>query len=367
MSEYCIDFIEKYDEILTKLKVLFNSNGDIINNIHKSLDLSKEDKLKSGVDFCNLINQNNLHAEFKLRRIKIFSSKDKLYNNISSSLFKCINLKKIFNKRDDYTKSILWDYIHLLYSFSELAHNKKPDLDYINGLMEDVKSHTIERSDDDNNINNILNFDVNDRTNNMLNDIVATFKKNSDSGESPNPMNLIMGITKKISSEYGSDIQNGNIDLENLLGQMTKSLPGFEQLGDMKGMDLSGLSSILGGMTKNQKKEDVIIDDNFSTDQIKVGEDETDNPFKNFNIGQAMKMLDSMKGTDNPLSKLLNTNENEEEDVEGGEVNDENMAELSNNLTKMLKDQFNINMDDFAEQMNEIDKNMKKQDVSIDE
>ena len=59
---------------------------------------------------------------------------------------------------------------------------------------------------------NMFNKDVNPLTSNMLEDIIGSFQEVvSNKG---NPFESIMGITEKITSKYGSMIENGDIEIE---------------------------------------------------------------------------------------------------------------------------------------------------------
>ena len=113
----------------------------------------------------------------------------------------------------------------------------------------------------------------------MIDDIVSCFQDSMESG-SGNPFDSIMGITQKITEKYQSKIESGEVELDKMMGSITSSIPGMEGL--------------VGG-NKDKKEEKVVIDENFSTDDVELGKKDEK---KGFNLSGMMKMMNGMTGGD---------------------------------------------------------------------
>jgi hypothetical protein len=333
MSNYS-DFLSNYNTILSKLHIVFNNNTEMSNQINELLSVSDQDKVKCGIKFNTIINKHTLKNDFKNKKVKIFSTKEKHLNDLSNSLFQTLSLKKIFNKRDDETKNILWSYVHLLYIHIEMNKNE-PDLTYLNELAVSVKkqeslntttTHETKETQDK------TNKDVSDV---MIHDILSTFKSNMNGNDKIDPMTMISTMTKDITDKYGSDIKNGNINLQNMLNNMIKVLP--ELSDDMKKLDLDkfDLSSIqnMKGMENINIKDmlnqfnkgatntpnNIIIDDDFSTDKIIVGEDKQAGLLDNIDIGDLLLKAGKGMKNDNPLTGIMKSFTQSNENGENGE------------------------------------------------
>ena len=95
----------------------------------------------------------------------------------------------------------------------------------------------------------------------MINDIINSFESKLNKGNS-NPLESIMEITEMINGKYNDKINNGDIEIEKLLENVTGSVPGLDKM--------------MNGLTKPKKrKETVIIDENFSTDDVTMEQDES--------------------------------------------------------------------------------------------
>ena len=88
-----------------------------------------------------------------------------------------------------------------------------------------------------------------------------------------------MGITQKITEKYQSKIESGEIELDNMMGSITSSIP--------------GMGGLMGGNKKDEEK--VVIDENFSTDDVELGKQDEK---KGFNLSGMMKMMNGMSGGD---------------------------------------------------------------------
>jgi hypothetical protein len=294
--DYCIkQYLVSYNSLIDQVSLLFEEKDYrdylLVLNAEK-----KDKKWLRGVQFYKLLT-SDLFDTFLESKIKLFSHKDDNTKEISLSLFgDVLSLKKIFNNRDDITKLKLWHYLHTMILTIELAQ-KKPNKDNINKLTELVekedkkikekeeKKIKEKEASKENNpkdvIKNMLGVDVNNETNDMLEDIIKSFEKtlNNSSG---NPFSGIMEISQKISTKYQDKINNGEIEIDKLMSSITKSVPGMDDL--LKG----GLFN--KGDTK--KKETVIIDENFSTATVEQGKQDESKP--NTNLVNMIKMADSM-------------------------------------------------------------------------
>jgi hypothetical protein len=153
-------------------------------------------------------------------------------------------------------------------------------------------------SDPKNIIKDMLGVDVNNETNDMIGDIVKSFENsmsNLKSGEVPDMASLlpsILEISKNISSKYSDKITSGEIQLEKIMGGITKNIPGMDgNLDNISKMMGGNIGDMMNGMfKKEEKKELVIIDDNFSTSQVDLGKIKES---QNINIGKMLNVADS--------------------------------------------------------------------------
>ena len=194
---------------------------------------------------------------------------------------------------------------------------------------------------------NVLNADVNNTTSNMLDDIIGSFQNVvSNKG---NPFENIMSITEMITSKYGNKIENGEVEIDKILGGMSGLLG--------KGM---------GGMMGEEKKEEpVIIDDNFSTADIDVGKEEEQKQ-ASFNFSKLMPLADmvtkinSIKTEDDisALKKDMDSFMEKELKVD--------MSQYKENMEKLEKKLEEINMKDKLVEVvdiDEVDQNQHQDNV----
>jgi hypothetical protein len=348
--DFCVkNYLENYNLLIEQLTFLFNEDEFkeyiiVLNNE------SKDKKWLRGVRFQQQIS-NELFDTFIESKIKLFSHKDENTKNLSESLFGTeLSLKKIFNNRDDNTKFILWAYLHLMVLMVELTHQKNKDrikklsklIEENNHLLEKAKNKAVQQNnvkDPKSMLKQIFNVDVNDETNEMLNDIVKSFES-SLSNEKGNPLTGIFDISQKISSKYQEKINTGEIQLNKLMEGIQKNIPGMDDI--MK----NGLDGIMGGKEPTKPKETVIIDENFSTADVELGK-QTETK-KGFNIGKMLNMANSLGvlGGDNIFSG--------NNPLGGDNPMDKNMSELFGMISSMgnLDNKENIEnlknkMDDF--------------------
>ena len=189
-------------------------------------------------------------------------------------------------------KLVLWDSLLYLYNSIESCNsNREERLKDLKEKFNQIKIKLSDRVKEQ-----ILPEDVNNTTTNMVNDIIGSFQDLLS--DNKNPFENIMGITSKISEKYYKDIENGDIEVDKLLKNMP--FPGKENgmnmedmmngdmmngdmmknMGDMMGNVMGeGVGDMMKGMMggkKEEQKEPTIIDDNFSTANVDVGEDEVE-------------------------------------------------------------------------------------------
>ena len=269
------NYIEKYDEFIDQLKNVFQNDEKYLAYINQLLTENDNQKWDRGVNLSSSIKTTTQFNNFLKKKIKIFSSKKSETYKISISLFgKELPLKKLFNNRPIETKTILWNYLHLLLLFIENYNQNQNRIDKLLELLQNIDT-----KEEDNVTKNILNIDVNSQTNNMINDVINSFEKSleSNQGEDANPFKDIMKITNMITEKYQDDIESGEINLDGLLNNIQSQIP--------------GLDSLTGNTSK---KEKTIIDENFSTADVKTGSQEEDS--SGLNIGNMMKMMNSFGG-----------------------------------------------------------------------
>jgi hypothetical protein len=283
-----------------------------------------------------------------MTKIKVFSAKTVETHNVSISLFgEELTLKQVFNNQSDIVKNQLWDLLLNLYIQLERINNN--NVDRINNLKDGLKKM---RQSSANNIKNdifkkVIKSDVNETTNNMLDDIIGSFQ--SVVSNKGNPFDSIMGITEMITSKYGNKIENGEIEIDKILGGMGGLLG--KDMGGMGGMgNMGGIGDMLSGLTgQNVKTEEpVIIDDNFSTANIDVGVQNEEKSGSIFNLTKLMPLADMV----NKIGSIKS-----EDDINVLK------KEMDNFMEKELKVDMNLykeNMDKLEKKLEEI----KLQDVN---
>ena len=117
----------------------------------------------------------------------------------------------------------------------------------------------------------------------MINDIVGMFQTNlEDQDNDGNPFKNIVEVTKKITEQYQGKIENGDIDLDGLLKNIQKTMP------NMPDLNLDG---------KSEEEIKHIIDENFSTSQVDVGETKKNESGGGLVMAQMMKMMKGLNET----------------------------------------------------------------------
>jgi len=286
--------VKKDDEEVIKVLDTFLSLGDneketLLKNFYK-----KFEKISDGKDFL------------EKRKNKLFSSKEEETYDFSISLYgEQLPLKKIFNGLEDgKEKDYLWICLKLLINYL------KP---------EDEKVE-----------NSLLKIKVDKNTNEMIEDIIGVFKDRFKEGQS-NPLESIMEVTNVITEKYHNKIQSGDIKLESVMSELEEKIPGVKDM-------LNGM------MPKNEpkvEKEKVIIDENFSTAKVVAGEDKPQE--NNMDLSKMLKMMNQFSGSGMG---------GELEGILGMLGNNKDPKKAKAKMDKLMKDKFNINMDDMMKKFN---------------
>ncbi len=187
---------------------------------------------------------------------------------------------------------------------------------------------------------------LNQTTNNMINDIFSTFEETVEKPGS-NPFSNIMQISQTISEKYKTNIENGEVNLDDLLKNMT-GLPGMENISGIIGSITNQIQH-----TETVPAEKVVIDEEFSTAIVPTGEQKEDTP--NFNVGELLKTMDSFGGLgftnpftsgdasdDNNMNKLMNV------------FNKLSNTDNPSQLNEIFENDLGINMDKFTNEMNKV-------------
>jgi hypothetical protein len=313
--ENCINI---YNEFKDTVKLMTNvDTSAFTTNIETKLNNFYE----------SLLNEDTFTL-FSLAKIKVFSAKTVETYSVSTSLFdEEITLKNIFNNQTDVVKNKLWELLFNLYIQLERVKDQKPErIPVLKETLKKIRQNNT--SSVKNNIfKNVLNTDVNGTTNNMLDDIINSFQDVVSS--KGNPFESIMGITEMITSKYGSKIENGEVEIDKILGGM----------GGIIGKGMTGVTSM------GEKKEEapVIIDENFSTSNIDVGKEEEKS--NGFNIGKLM-----------PLANMVNKiNSVQSED---------DILDLKKEMDSFMEKELKVDMKEYKENMERLEKKLEEAKLS---
>ena len=340
-------YITCYNNLLIHVK-----ENTMMKNFDHYMNLSNDSKYQCILNFYNSLNNDDLFKIFNKMKVKVFSSTTVETHAVSVSLFDAnLTLKYIFNSMNENDlpdneiveiKNECWEILFRLYiEMSNHRINKA-------GLGEDIDNNmkvqtqtristlinTIKNikntSNAPNNIlvdsvtNNLFNVNVNNNTNNMLNDIVGSFT-NSITNKS-NPFDNIMNITNMISDKYQNQLENGNIELDKIIGSIDGLLPG-----------------LMKNFTKPVEEPTVIIDENFCTKNVTLGKDENESASPN-NIASMMKMIPNISGLMN-MATRINTAETE------GDI-----SLLKNEMDTFLEKEFKVDITQFNNILNNVEK-----------
>jgi len=346
-------FLEHYNNLI---KQLLFSYPNHINELNELNLLSDDDKYNKGLLFNSMLDDETLSL-FVESKIKVFSHKSEITMKLSESLLsKPLALKYILNGQTDEFKKNIWAFLHNIVLSLELS---KPKEEQNNKL---ITALITVPADIETSFNNLLGDDVNDDTKAMIDDIVKSFK-NIFKGHSMN-IKSIMEITKKIAFKYSDKIKSGNIEINKLMQTAMSKLPGMDKFKDKFGDVMNGLfdKDILSS-NKTKDDEVIIVDENFSTSQVKVSEPKKKN-LSGPKIGDIIQMADSFGMMSLPKSgTTTTTNES------GGSFDINNIMNIMNKL-KTQDGSGNIDLKDIENDMNNmlksagLDMNDMKKDLN---
>jgi hypothetical protein len=315
----------KYKNIVKNIENIFGFELEVFNDINYDF-INKRSLL-----FYEIMENENLFVLFINNKIKVFSSKNDDSHQLSKSLFgEIILLKNLFNNQPEEDKNNLWSLLLGFYLF--LEENNKNRNDRIKLLHERMSVLKQKISNDIK--ENILKVDVNKTTNNMIDDIVGCFQDMT--GENENPFKNIMQVTSQISEKYYNNIKSGDIEIDKILSNIS--------LGD--------LTSQLGKEDKVVQDEPVIIDENFTTANVELGdEDEKENNKGIF--GDVMNMANTMPDIANLTSMIS--------DIQNAQTEEEVMN-IKNKMDSFIEKEMGVDMNEFNESMSKLQEKMEGRD-----
>jgi len=277
-----------YQQFVNKLKTIYKDDAEWIN---QRTNLSNKQVKKNLSNFVKLLEDEEVFEMFLTKKLKSFSSKNEKTDNLSKSLFSDdLTLKNILNNQPEQVKNLIWSDLHHIYL--EIVKNQE---------ISDKQKENVSKLE-------ILYQNKPLTTEDMVNDILSSF----NDVKSGNPFEKIMEISSKIQDKYGEKIENGEINLDNLMSELTGNLGGLEGM-------LGNLGNFGNFGKKDEPKEKVIIDENFSTEKVQKGKlDEN----KGMDMSKMVMMI-------NKVTKMLDTSQNGED----GEIDMSSLTDLLKELS----------------------------------
>jgi hypothetical protein len=318
------DLISRYNNVVSSIENCFNMKLDALNS-------KTEDEVSSCCDnFYSQLEDNDLFLLFVNTKIKVFSSKSENTDNFSRSLFgEELLLKNVFNNQSDENKYHLWYSLLSLYKFmEENKENRESRIETLSDKIIQLNKQLSKSIKDE-----LFKTEVNAETGNMIDDIVGCFQNIVN--DNKNPFENIMNVTTQISEKYFKDIENGNIEVDKILSGIS--------LDNMKG-------SLFGG-EQEQKKEPVIIDENFSTANVEEGVEGEEE--KSGLFGNVMKMANGMPDIGN-LTGMLNEIQNAK--------NEDEVMNIKSKMDSFLEQNMGIDMGEFNKNMENLMSKMGEED-----
>ena len=369
-------YIDCFNNFIKKLQIIF-IDKDINETLIKIYNFNNEKKIYNGLLFVSLFNDEYFDLLVN-NKIKLFSHKNSITQEISESLFNpVLSLKNLLNNQPDDIKKIIWFYLHSIYSTIERTKNNEIQninrLNIIDKLINNNNS-TVETTK--NKLKEMLDVNVNNETSDMIDDIIKSFESIISNPKGSNPLSGIMDISQKISVKYNDKISNGDIELDKLMESISKKIPGMDKIMTEMTDGSSGMKDMMNGLmggNKKEQKEKIMIDENFSTSNIQIGEIEETNS-NNIKIGNILKIADKFgiipgnkKSDDKPdldtsniegipnigkmmgiMQKLNKTSTPDEAD------------NLKQEMNSFLQNDLGIDMNSFNEQLEEMTKKISE-------
>lgn len=297
-------FINNYNKFIDDLKNIF-SDENTLNILNKNYNDADDKKLSKGEVFSILVKEIDFN-NFINCKIKIFSHKEDNTLKLSESLLSNeLCLKNLLNNQPEDLKIIIWKHLHTIWLSAEYL-NDNPNTDYIELIK--FKLYGVNKTDAKQKLQELLNIEVNTDTTDMIDDIMNSFEDLLHNTNSENPMSNIYNISQTISQKYADKIKEGDIEIDKIMKSIMSKIPGMDNL-------FNNMDSFIKTKSKPDK---VIIDENFSTSKVELGElPQSSNSMK---IGSMLKIADSM----GIIPGLNNAKEGE------------NKSDLSDNLGNLM-------------------------------
>lgn len=301
---------------------VYNQFIDTVQSLTKNKTSAFKDNVEDRLNkFYQSLENSDTFSLFSMTTIKVFSAKTEETHSVSTSLFgETLTLKHIFNNQTEEVKCKLWELLFNMYI--QLERVKNNNKERISTLKESLKKNRQASSQSIKNdiFKNVLKSDVNNTTSSMLDDIIGSFQNVvSNKG---NPFENIMGITEMITSKYGSKIENGEVEIDKILGGM----------GNMLSKGMMG--------AEEKKEETVVMDENFSTADVDVGKEEEEKKENGFNFSKLM-----------PLANMVNKI--------GSIKSTDDVNALKNEMDKFMEKELKVNMSDYKENLEKLEKQLQ--------
>jgi len=259
-----------------------------------------------------------------------------LFSHISKILLNEISLKKVLNNQSNKNKKSLWDFIQLLYVFIDVIVNDEPDIKYTKKLIEQIETEFKENSNMNEMYPEVLsNLNVNQKTNELVKDVMQIFNENNFDFKNGDPMQMLLNVSNQIENKYGNSLENGEIDIKNLLDELSNANPILKNITKTLNLDK---------LTKEEQK--VVIDENFSTSQVPVGDTQNkEMP----NLVEIMKIMEQLKNPDenNPIGKMMLDISKMADD--GQEIDSDKKQQINDEMLKMMQQNFGIDPEQIKE------------------
>jgi hypothetical protein len=244
-----------------------------------------------------------------------------------------LTLKKIFNNLSLDRKDELWDYLRVFYVICEFQGHKRKD------RLEALKKPLDKPNENKQmNKNDLFDGDFNPATNSFLEDIFSQMS-NTNQG---NPIEVMNQTMQKISEKYQDQLNNGEIEMDKLFSSMQNKIPGMENI-----------MSKINPMAQ-QDTEPVIMDENFSTKNVKVGEMKDDEQYNPINITKTLNLVNMLGEGDDNIMNLINEMNNIDENLSDQE-NKEKLEKIKSKMDEKLKS-LGVDPDELNKMINKTDK-----------
>ena len=302
---------------------IYNQFLDEVQSLTKNNTAAYKDNVEERLNrFYQSLQNPDTFSLFSMTKIKVFSAKTEETHDVSSSLFgEELTLKHIFNNQTEEVKTKLWEL--LLNMYIQLERVKNNNQERIASLKDGLKKlrHSSTQNIKNDIFKNVLNTDVNNTTSSMIDDIIGSFQ--SVVSNKGNPFENIMGITEMITSKYGSKIENGEVEIDKILG-------------GMGGLLNKGIS----GMGEKKEEAPVVMDENFSTADVNVGQPEEEKKESGFNFAKLM-----------PLANMVNKI--------GSIKTEDDIKALKQDMDQFMEKELKVDMSEYKENLDKLEKQLE--------